>query len=154
MLKCKNFQPFFFWRTADEEEEERREKIRSDNKVLQVKADNTSYVFTFPFPFVLQPTAKNAKNHKTDSNSICHSFFLLLLLLSQHIEHYFPMDSKALALAWYPYGCTLYILRLDRFHFFLACLWTSSSCALRMNEQRQEKKNMLRFKVSNRVKDT
>lgn len=49
-----------------------RKNIKSDNKVLQVKADNTSYVFTFPF--VLWPTAENTK---IDSNSLCYSFFFL-----------------------------------------------------------------------------
>lgn len=68
--KMQNFPTFFEATTY-------RSKRRSDNKVLQVKADNTSYMFTFPF--VLQPTAEMAKSHKTDSNSLCYSFFSLFL---------------------------------------------------------------------------
>lgn len=120
------FPTFFFWSHVPNKKKKKKkgEKIRCDNKVLQVKADNTSYVFTFPFPFVLQPTARNAKNHKTDSNSLCHSFFL-----SSFPTHWtlFPNGFKGSGISMIPVRMNL--LRLDRFHFFLACFWTLSSCA-------------------------
>lgn len=40
-------------------EQQQQKKNVCDNKVLQVKGDNTSYVFTFPF--VLWPKAKKSE---------------------------------------------------------------------------------------------